>query len=54
MLIPKPLTERFKGLYAQLFNERLSDEEAQKQGLAIIRIVAIKELLKNEEKKNAK
>lgn len=43
MQIPQDRIEQFKCLYKEAFGGNLSDEEAQVQGLAILRLVAIRQ-----------
>ena len=42
MQIPQDRIEQLKCLYKEAFGEDLSDEEAQVQGLAILRLVAFR------------
>lgn len=42
-MIPEPLIKRFQKLYKACFGEDISSEEAQKQGLAVMRLVAIRQ-----------
>lgn len=50
-MIPEPLIKRFQELYKAHFGVSISSEEAQKQGLAVMRLVAVRqeELLNKEE-----
>ena len=41
MRIPTANIEEFQRLYKKRFGEEISSEEAQKQGLAVMRLVAI-------------
>ena len=41
MRIPTANIEEFQRLYKKHFGEEISSEEAQKQGLAVMRLVAI-------------
>jgi len=42
MQIPRELIDRFKALYKKEFGIELSNEEAQKQGLAVMRLIAVR------------
>lgn len=42
MQIPSARIEQLKSLYKTAFGRELTDEEAQTQGLAILRLVAIR------------
>ena len=40
MQIPQGLIDQFKALYKEKFDIELTDEEAQRQGRAVMRLVA--------------
>lgn len=42
MQIPQELTNQFKTLYKGQFGIKLTNEEAQKQGLAVMRLIAVR------------
>lgn len=44
MQIPPNRIEQLKSLYKDAFNSDLTDEEAQRHGLAILRLVGIRNL----------
>lgn len=52
MQIPSVRIEQLKNLYKTAFGCELTDEEAQTQGLAIIRLVAIRHFDINAQKGN--
>lgn len=60
MRIPEEQIKKFQALYKKAFGADISSEEAQKQGLAVMRLMAIRqeeELLKknnNEKSKKSK
>lgn len=43
MQIPQEFIDQFKALYKKQFGIELTDGEAQKQGLAVIRLVAVRQ-----------
>ena len=57
MQLSDALIRSFQALYKESFGEEISAEEAQKQGLAVMRLIYAKEILKkgksNEEQKCA-
>lgn len=42
MQISQELVDRFKTLYKEQFGIGLTNEEAQKQGLAVMRLIAVR------------
>lgn len=42
MQIPQELINQFKTLYKEQFGIKLTNEEAQKQGLAVMRLIAVR------------
>lgn len=46
MYISDALIQRFQSLYREKFHKEITAEEAQKQGLAIVRLIIAKERMK--------